>query len=115
MNREDFIDTLDRCRKKAFLDVTWSFSTDEDEDAKICVDSRGYLIFNYVKTPYNIENVERIKYGIDELDNDYYFIICMKDGNCLRIGEAGGEEYILLQTGKTDDIYLYRGRNNTIN
>ena len=110
LNREDFIEALDRCRRKAFLDVTWSFSTDEDEDAKICLDRNGYLIFHDVKTQYNVENVERVKYGIDELNDDYYFLIGCKDGNQLRIGEAKGIEYILLQTGKTDDIYLYRSK-----
>ena len=108
MNREDFIDALMRCRRKSFLDVTWSFSIDEDEDAKICLDRDGFLIFHDVKTPYNVEDVKCVKYGIDEVNEDYYFTIVMKDGNRLRIGEARGKEYILLQTGKTEDIYLYQ-------
>lgn len=110
MDRESFIDALIRCRRKAFLDVTWSFSTDEDEDAKICLDRDSYLIFHDVKTPYNVENVERVKYGIDEMNADYYFTIVMKDGNRLRIGETDNNEYILLQTGKTEDIYLYQSK-----
>lgn len=110
MNREGFIEALDRCRRKAFLDVTWSFSTDEDQDSKICLDKTGYLFFHDVKTPYNIDDVERVKYGIDELNDDYYFLIRLKDDNQLRIGEAKGIEYILLQTGKTDDIYLYQSK-----
>ena len=110
MNREVFIDTLDRCCKKAFLDVTWTFSTDEDQDARLGLDNDGYLILNYVKTPYNVEDVVRIKYGIDNPNDDYYFTIDMKSGHRLRIGEAEGIAYILLQTGKTDDIYLYRSK-----
>ena len=108
MDREAFINALMRCRRNAFLDVTWSFSTDEDEDTKICLDRDGYLIFHDVKTPYNVEDVERVKYGIDEVNDNYYFTIVMKDGNRLRIGESRDNEYILLQTGKTEDIYLYQ-------
>ena len=110
MNRENFIEALERYRRKAFLDVTWSFSTDEDEDAKICLDRNGYLIFHDVRTPYNVDNVERVKYGIDEVNDDYYFTIDTKGGKRLRIGQSEGIAYILLQTGKTDDIYLYRSK-----
>lgn len=110
MDREDFIDALIRCRRKAFLDVTWTFSTDEDEDARICLDKSGFLELNDVKTPYNVSDVKRVKYGIDELNGNYYFTLVMKDGNRLCIGEARGNEYILLQTGKTEDIYLYQSQ-----
>lgn len=108
MDREDFIAALRRCLKKAFLDVTWSFSTDEDEDAKLCLDRDGFLIFCFVRTPYQASGVLRVKYGIDEAAGDYYVVLDMKDGSRLRIGEARGEAYILLQTGTTEDVCLYR-------
>ena len=108
MNREEFVSTITRCLRKAFLDVNWSFSTDEDQVAKICLATDGHLILNYVQTPYCISNVERIKYGIDQLNENYFILIFMNDGNILQIGTARSIEYITIQTGKTEDIILYK-------
>lgn len=109
MDRDSFAEALTRCCRKAFLDVTWTFSSDEDEDARICLDRNGYLIVNDVTTPYNVEDVERVKYGIDEFNDDYYFSVCLKGGSRLRFGEINGNEYILLQPAGSGGIRLYPG------
>lgn len=108
MDRENFIKTITRCLRKAFLDVTWSFSTDEDQIAKICLASDGYLILNYVRTPYCISDVERVKYGIDQLNEDYYISIFFVDGNTLKIGSIGSTDYITLQAEQAGEIILYK-------
>ena len=108
MDRGEFISTLTRCLRKAFLDVTWSFSTDEGQVARICLASDGHLILNYVSTPYYISSVNRVKYGIDELNEDYYIEIGMEDDTILRIGTTRNTDYITLHTEKTNDIILYR-------
>ena len=110
MEREEFIETLERCLRKAFLDVTWAFSTDEDEAAKLCLANDNSLILNYVRTQYQIESIERIKYAIDECRDDYSVTLFMKDGRRLRIGEEKDEAYILLQSDNCDDICLYRDK-----
>ena len=109
MERQEFITTIDRCLKNAFLDVTWSFSTDEDYVANLSISKDDRLIFRYVKTPYRIADVRFIKYSVNEHTNDCYIVLFTDDGNSLQIGESKGRAYILLHTGKTDDIYLYRG------
>lgn len=108
MNRDDFISGIKRCLRKAFLDVTWRFSTDEDQDAKICLSADGHLILNFVQTPYCISNIERVKYGIDQLNENYYISLFMNDGNILQIGTVRTTDYITLQTKKTDEIVLYK-------
>lgn len=108
MDRGEFISTLNRCLRKAFLDITWSFSTDEDQVARICLASDGHLILNYVSTPYYISRVKRVKYGIDELNENYYISIGMDDDTILQIGTARNTDYISLHTGNTNDIILYR-------
>ena len=108
MNRAEFVNTITRCLRKAFLDVTWSFSTDEDQVAKICLGVDGCLILNYVHTPYCVSDVERVKYGIDQLKENYYISIDMKDGNAFQIGTVRSTDYITLKTGKTEDIILYK-------
>ena len=108
MNREEFITTLRRCLRKAFLDTVWTFSTDEDEDAKLCLDGQDRLVFCFVKSPYTLEHIAHVKYGIDEGAEDYYVILELREGGRLRIGEERGEAYILLQTGRIGDIQLYR-------
>ena len=108
MNREEFISSITRCLRKAFLDITWSFSTDEDQIARICLAADGRLILNYVPTPYNISFVEHVKYGINQLNQNYFISLFMNDGNILQIGTVRSTDYITLQTGKTDDIILYK-------
>lgn len=107
MNRDDFINSITRCLRKAFLDVTWHFSTDEDQDAKICLAADGHLILNYVQTAYCISNIEQVKYGIDRLNENYYISLFMNDGNILQIGTIRSTDYISLQTEKNDNIILY--------
>lgn len=108
MEREDFVKTITRCLRKAFLDVAWSFSTDEDQVAKICLASDGYLIINYVRTPYCIFDVERVKYGIDQLKEDYYIFIYFSDERALKIGSIGSTDYIVLQAEKNEEIIVYK-------
>lgn len=108
MDREEFVSTLIRCLRKAFLDVTWSFSTDEDQDARICLASNGYLILNYIPTPYHFSRVKRVKYGINELNENYYISIGMDDNTSLQIGTARNIDYITLHSDKSDDIILYQ-------
>lgn len=108
MNRAEFVNTITRCLRKAFLDVTWPFSTDEDQVARICLATDGRIILNYVTTPYNIANVEHVKYGINQLNQNYFISLYMNDSNILQIGTVRRTDYIILQTGKTDDIILYK-------
>ena len=111
MERGDFIRTMDTCLMKASLGDTWPFSPDGNDKSAFYLDNDGFLVFHAVQIPYNIDSVERIKYGY-WFNDDRYIALDMTDGSRLRIGKRQNEAYVLLQKGKADDIVLYKAQLN---
>lgn len=44
MTQAEFMTRISRCIEKAFLDICWVVTSDEDEVADLCVDQSGMIL-----------------------------------------------------------------------
>ena len=88
-----FIDKINICLEKAFLDEDWLITTDEDEICDMLVDRQGRIFIDNTPFKHTVEDVVRIQYAIDEANNRYCIVITFEDDTALEIGNKDDAKY----------------------
>ena len=96
MNRDVFIRDLRRCIEKAFIDDVWTFSGDPDENSEITIDENDHIQLYKLKSEYTCHDVKYIKYGINEVDEDYYISMRFHNGDTMNLGCSNSQKYLVL-------------------
>lgn len=94
MTQAEFMTRIGRCMEKAFLDTNWIITSDEDEVADLCVDRSGRILIQDNPTGYTVNQVVKVKYGIDGQADNYYILISFGDGSTIRFGNSKERKYI---------------------
>lgn len=88
-----FIDKINACLEKAFLDESWLITTDEDEICDIFIVRQGRIYIDDTLFTHTVEDAVRIKYAIDEVNGRYCIVISFTDGTALEIGNKDEKKY----------------------
>ena len=96
MNRNMFLQDIRRCLERAFIDDIWTFSCDPDEKAEIFLDENDYIHLYMLASEYTCHDVRYIKYGINEVDADYYVSVRLHNGDTMNLGCSNSQKYLVL-------------------
>lgn len=118
MTLEQIKNKFDLCFKKSNISA-YEFTTDEDYEADLYIDSKEQFYLYGIKTPYVCEDFESIKYHVDEEDtDDWYVVIHFKKGDSIYLNVFGevsgniirGKSKWYLYSSQLLDTYKYMTR-----